>query len=85
MPSGMDYDANLDTKGLLCPLPVLKLRKTLLGLPPGGTVELLATDRQAWDDVAEFCRETGDTLVERRDDTGTLVFRVTRATSAMSS
>jgi tRNA 2-thiouridine synthesizing protein A len=68
----------VDSRGQLCPLPVLKLRKALLAQPAGGRVLLLATDRQAWRDVPAFCRETGDRLVEQRDDETTLCFLVER-------
>ena len=49
----------IDARGLNCPLPVLKLRKILTGLPSGADVELLATDRAALRDVPAFCRAHG--------------------------
>ena len=49
----------VDARGLNCPLPVLKLRKILKGLPPGAEVELLATERAALRDVPAFCRAHG--------------------------
>ncbi len=49
----------IDARGLNCPLPVLKLRKTLRGLPPGAVVDLFATDRAALRDVPAFCTAHG--------------------------
>ena len=57
----------IDARGLLCPLPVLKLRKRLLSLSPGATVILVATDRAAAIDVPHFCAEAGHHLRETRD------------------
>ena len=53
----------IDARGLLCPLPVLRLRKRLLGQPPGTRVTLLATDRAALVDVPHFCAEAGHRLI----------------------
>jgi tRNA 2-thiouridine synthesizing protein A len=57
-------DQTLDAKGLNCPLPILKAKKALNTLPPGGTLEVLATDPGAVKDFAAFCRTTGHELVE---------------------
>ncbi|MEI4470633.1 sulfurtransferase TusA family protein [Frigidibacter sp. MR17.24] len=54
----------IDARGLLCPLPVLRLRKRLAALGPGARVRLLATDPASWIDVPHFCREAGHRLVE---------------------
>ena len=53
----------IDARGLLCPLPVLRLRKHLLAQPPGGRVTLIATDRAALIDVPHFCAEQGHVLL----------------------
>lgn len=57
----------VDARGLLCPLPVLRLRKMLLPLPPGGRLRLLATDPAAQIDVPHFCAESGHHLLSQRD------------------
>ena len=49
----------IDARGLLCPLPVLRLRKHLLAQAPGTRVTLIATDRAALIDVPHFCAEAG--------------------------
>jgi tRNA 2-thiouridine synthesizing protein A len=54
----------LDARGLLCPLPVLKARRSLKTVPPGGLLEVLATDPGAAKDFAHFCETTGCALVE---------------------
>lgn len=53
----------IDARHLLCPLPVLRLRKALLLLNPGMRVSLLATDPAAVLDVPHFCAEGGHRLL----------------------
>jgi tRNA 2-thiouridine synthesizing protein A len=49
----------LDTRGLSCPLPVLRARKALREVAPGGLLHVLATDPAAVDDFRAFCGEAG--------------------------
>lgn len=59
----MTWDAEIDARGLLCPLPVLKARKRLLALAPGQVLRLLADDPAAVVDVPHFCAEQGHALL----------------------
>ncbi|MDO5619987.1 MAG: sulfurtransferase TusA family protein [Paracoccus sp. (in: a-proteobacteria)] len=61
----MTPSAEVDARNLLCPLPVLRLRKVLLGLAPGGTVRLIATDPAAQIDVPHFCETGGHRLLSQ--------------------
>jgi len=56
-------DAVLDAKGMNCPLPILKTKKALQALQPGGLLEVLATDPGSVADFESFCRQTGNQLV----------------------
>jgi tRNA 2-thiouridine synthesizing protein A len=69
----------LDTKGMRCPLPVLKARKAMREVPAGGTLRVLATDPGAVRDFEHFCATTGHRLLDRRDEAGTLVFDIQKA------
>ena len=69
-------DLTLDTQGLTCPLPILKAKKAMNGLPPGATLEILATDPGATDDFEAFCRLTGHTLLEQSDSAGVYRFLI---------
>jgi tRNA 2-thiouridine synthesizing protein A len=65
----------VDTKGMKCPLPVLKARKALKGLAPGASMQVLATDPGAVDDFKHFCRTTGARLLDQHEEAGgVLVF-----------
>lgn len=66
----------LDATGLLCPLPVLKLRKRMAPLAPGDLIEMLADDPAARIDVPHFCTEAGHALVESDQDGDILRFVV---------
>src|SRR3954462_13288848 len=57
-------DSPLDATGLLCPLPVLKARRARKAVPPGGILEVLATDPGATKDFQHFCQTTGCELLE---------------------
>ena len=52
-------DKTLDTKGLACPLPILKTKKALSELPKGAKLEVLATDPGSVPDFTAFCESTG--------------------------
>ena len=58
----------LDTSGLLCPLPVLKARRALNTLQSGDRLRVIATDAKAPDDFAAYCQQSGDMLVESTRD-----------------
>ena len=59
-----------DLKGLNCPLPVLKARKRLKGMPAGSLLWIETTDPLAVIDIPAFCQEAGHRLV-RDDPNGT--------------
>lgn len=63
----MNHDAELDAKGLLCPLPVLKARKRLQALAKGQVLRVLADDPAAIVDVPHFCNEAGHELLGTAD------------------
>ena len=66
----------MDARGLLCPLPVLRLAKAFRAQPSGIVARLLATDPAAVEDVEVFCRERGHELLESRQDAGVFSFLV---------
>lgn len=59
----MKFDLEIDALGLLCPLPVLRLRKRMQDLPAGALVQLHADDPAAHVDVPHFCAEAGHEFV----------------------
>lgn len=74
----MKPDLVIDARGLLCPLPVLKLRKALAGLAPGALVRLEATDGASWVDVPLFAAQSGHELVLSEELDGVNIFVLRR-------
>lgn len=71
----LKIDAELDARGLLCPLPVLKARKRLTALDTGAVLRIIADDPAAIVDVPHFCAEQGHALLhEAEEAAGALVF-----------
>ncbi|WP_112323381.1 sulfurtransferase TusA family protein [Oceanibium sediminis] len=64
----MKKDDTLDAAGLLCPLPVLKIRKRLGTLAPGQVLEVVTDDPAALIDVPHFCAEQGHVVLHSQDD-----------------
>ena len=69
----------LDTKGLNCPLPVLKARKLLKSMRPGEEVWIETTDPLAVIDIPHFCAESGHRLMETVEEGEIARFRLRRA------
>lgn len=69
--SAADADAvaeEIDARGLLCPLPVLKARKRLAGLAPGTRLAIVSDDPAAVIDMPHFCAEQGHALEAQSPD-----------------
>jgi len=69
-------DRTLDTTGLNCPVPVLKLKKALEDVPSGGVLEVVATDPSSVNDFEAFCRGTGHTLLSKSEAGGVYRFLI---------
>ena len=61
----MDAQKELDTRGLNCPLPILKAKKALSELNSGQVLKVVATDPGSVRDFQAFARQTGNELVEQ--------------------
>lgn len=71
-------DQVLDTKGLNCPLPILRARKALGGMETGSVLQVLSTDPGSVKDFEAFCRTTGNELVSSSNDGGVYSFLIRR-------
>lgn len=61
----MDVQKELDTRGLNCPLPILKTKKALAELAAGDLLRVVSTDPGSVRDFQAFARQTGNELVEQ--------------------
>lgn len=71
--------SELDTSGLNCPMPILKLKQALRGLGSGEKIRMIATDPGSESDVAAFAAQTGHRLLESKCDAGKFVYILEKA------
>jgi TusA-related sulfurtransferase len=64
----MDANKEIDTRGLNCPLPILKAKKALADMQSGEILKVVATDPSSPRDFQAFARQTGNELVEQRQE-----------------
>jgi TusA-related sulfurtransferase len=62
----MEFDKELDTSGLLCPLPILKAKKALADMASGQLLKVVSTDPGSMRDFQAFARQTGNELVAQQ-------------------
>lgn len=76
--AAVDADKILDVKGLLCPLPIVKLSKTIKEMEIGQIVEMQATDPGAQPDMDAWSKNTGHEIVDSAEQDGVYLFWVRR-------
>ena len=64
--SDLTIDIELDTRGLNCPLPILKAKKSLASMTTGQLLRVTSTDTGSMRDFQAFCKQTGNDLVEQQ-------------------
>ena len=63
-----DIDIELDTRGLNCPLPILKAKKALTDMKTGQLLRVVSTDPGSTRDFQAFARQTGNDLMDQQGD-----------------
>jgi len=71
-------EAEVDARGLLCPLPVLRARKLLKAMEPGQVLRVRATDRASIIDMPHFCAQAGHVYLGCEEQDGALLHRLQR-------
>lgn len=69
----MNTPKELDTRGLNCPLPILKAKKALAEMVSGELLKVISTDPGSVRDFQAFARQTGNDLVEQSDGSGEFI------------
>lgn len=76
----MNFDQELNTRGLKCPLPILRCKKALAELEAGQVLKAYATDPSAVKDFQAFCKQTGHVMLALEEtkeaDTPMFVFHI---------
>ena len=70
----MNFDKEIDTRGLNCPLPILRTKKTLAEMTSGQVLKVLATDPGSVKDFQAFSRQTGNELMSQSESGGEFIF-----------
>ena len=64
----MEAQKEIDTRGMNCPLPILKAKKALADMSSGDILKVVATDPSSVRDFQAFARQTGNELIEQQAD-----------------
>jgi len=69
---------SLDTRGMNCPLPILRTKKALSAMSAGETLAVTATDPGSLKDMQAFCKQTGHELISSSTHQGEFEFLIRR-------
>ncbi|HAI69195.1 MAG TPA: SirA family protein [Gammaproteobacteria bacterium] len=72
------HDQELDARGLNCPLPILRAKKTLNGMESGQILKIIATDPGSVKDFDAFAKQTGNELLSSSEEEGEYFFYLKR-------
>jgi tRNA 2-thiouridine synthesizing protein A len=70
----MNFDKELDARGLNCPLPILRTKKSLAELTAGQVLKVIATDPGSVKDMQAFAKQTGNELLNSAEAGGEFMF-----------
>lgn len=66
-PSNIAIDKEIDTRGLNCPLPILRAKKALADMLQGQVLKVVSTDPGSNRDFQAFCKQTGNELLAQQN------------------
>ena len=74
----MQFDKELDARGLNCPLPILRAKKALTDMTSGQVLKILATDPGSVKDFQAFSKQTGNELLSSATENDEFIFFMKR-------
>jgi len=74
-----EFDLELDARGLNCPLPILRAKKSINELSSGQVLNIIATDPGSVKDFQAFCKQTGNELLGSSEANGEFIFQIRKA------
>jgi len=72
----MNFDKELNARGMSCPLPIVKTKKSLVDLSSGQVLKVISTDVGSLKDMAAFAEQTGNPLLSTVEEGGEYIFYV---------
>jgi tRNA 2-thiouridine synthesizing protein A len=76
--SNVNFDKEVDARGLSCPLPILKTKKALNDMASGQVLKVVATDPGSVKDMQAFASQTGNPLLSSTEENKVYVFFMQR-------
>ncbi len=77
----MEFNKELDARGLNCPLPILKTKKSLADMAAGQVLKVVSTDAGSVKDMQAFAKQTGNELLDSRTEGKEYVFFLKKKTA----
>jgi tRNA 2-thiouridine synthesizing protein A len=78
MSEQINVDLELDLKGLLCPMPMVKVGQNIKNVPIGGIIRAVATDPGSLADIPAWARSTGNEVLKTERNENEIIFFVRR-------
>src|SRR5260370_18017706 len=79
MSEEIHVDRQLDAKGMLCPMPVISVKRAIKDLQRGQVLVVSATDKGACRDIPAWAEQTGHALLEQTEENGVYTFYIEKA------
>lgn len=76
----INADIELDARGLNCPLPILRAKKSMNELEAGQVLRIIATDPGSVKDFEAFSKQTGNELLESTEENGEFIYLLKKST-----
>jgi tRNA 2-thiouridine synthesizing protein A len=70
----MNFDKELNARGLSCPLPIVKTKKALADMTTDQVLKVISTDRGSVKDMSAFAEQTGNPLLSQEEANGEYIF-----------
>lgn len=70
----VEFERDLDTRGLNCPLPILKAKKTMREMGSGGVLRVTSSDPSSVKDFEAFCKQSGNELIDSSQEGHDYIF-----------
>jgi tRNA 2-thiouridine synthesizing protein A len=78
MTDDIKVDLELDLKGLLCPMPMVKVSQNINNVPVGGVIRAVATDPGSLADIPSWARTTGNEVIKQEQNGSELIYYIKR-------
>ena len=72
----MNFDKELNARGLSCPLPIVKTKKALADMTSDQVLKVISTDTGSVKDMAAFAEQTGNELLSTVEESGEFIFYI---------